>query len=93
MLASVIEKNDQLNNFITNEDIIQTFNPSAAPYFGCIWEFNVKRVKFHLKRETKPTVLSYKEFISLLIQVEEYLKFRFSCATSSDQNDFQTLTP
>ena len=56
--VSQLEKSDAVSSFISNEDIIWTFNPPAASQFGGTCGSNVKCVKFHLKRMIGCTMLT-----------------------------------
>lgn len=69
------------------------FNPPAAPHFGGKWEAAVKSTKFHLRRVSGDTVLTYEELSTLLIQVETVLNSRSLTPLSDDPDDVNTLTP
>ena len=67
--------------------------PSRAPHFGGLWEAGVKAVKLHLKKIMGNTILSYEEFLTLVIQIEGILNSRRLSPVSSEPNDLEPLTP
>ncbi|XP_026826553.1 uncharacterized protein LOC113562196 [Ooceraea biroi] len=69
------------------------FNPPAAPHFGGKWEAVVKSTKFHLRRLIGESLLTYEEFLTLLIQIEAILNSRPLCPLFDDPSDVEALTP
>ena len=67
--------------------------PPRAPYFGELWESGVKPVKLHLKKILGNTLLSYEEFLTLVVQIEASLSSRLLSLMSSEPNDLQPLPP
>lgn len=69
------------------------FNPPHSPNFGGLWEANVKSVKYHLKRVTTGTPLTYEDLSTVLVRIEACLNSRPLCPLTSDPNDLSVLTP
>ena len=67
--------------------------PPRAPHFRELWEAGVKAVKLHLKKIMGNTILSYEEFLTLVIQIEVILNSRPLSLVSSETNDLEPLTP
>lgn len=88
---------DQFEGHISDEfnkqGIMWHFNPPAAPHFNGLAEAAVKSVKTHMKRVMGETILTYEELSTLLCQIEACVNSRPLCPTSSDPNDFSSITP
>ncbi|XP_017484250.1 PREDICTED: uncharacterized protein LOC108372938 [Rhagoletis zephyria] len=82
-----------LQHFFANSSIDWQFNPPSGPHMGGFWESAVKRVKFHLRRALKSTLLTYEEFYTLITEVEACVNSRPLCPLSSSSSDLETLTP
>lgn len=95
ILKSLFKGNsvEDIENYVANEGINWHFNPPSTPHFGGLWEASVKSLKYHLKRVVGKTILSYEEFLTLIIQVESVLNSRPLCPISNDPNDVEALTP
>lgn len=77
---------------LAGEGIQWRFNPTAAPYFGDLWEAAVKAVKHHLWRTIGETTLTFEEMSTLLSKIEAYLNSRPLQALSDDPEDLTALT-
>ncbi|GFS82834.1 uncharacterized protein TNCV_288801 [Trichonephila clavipes] len=86
-------KMEEIMDFLSKEQIKWNFNPPSAPHFGGLWEAGVKSLKYHLKRVIGNSILSHKEFLTLVVQIEAVLNSRPICPLSNDPNDVETLTP
>ena len=64
-----------------------------APHFKGLWEAGTKAVNLHLKKIMGNTILSYEEFLTLVIQIEGILNSRPLSSMSSEPNDLEPLTP
>ena len=83
----------EIAQLLANDGTEWRFNPPAAPHFGGIWEAAVKSVKFHLKRVTGETLLTFEEMTTLLTQIEACLNSRPLGPLTDDPSDFSALTP
>ncbi|GBL81037.1 hypothetical protein AVEN_83116-1 [Araneus ventricosus] len=83
----------QLTSFFADESIRWKFNPPAAPHFGGLWEEAIKSAKLHLKRTIGKQILTYEEFLTLIIQIEACLNSRPLCLISDDPSENSVLTP
>lgn len=50
-------------------------------------------MKYHLKRVTRDTTLTYEELATLLTKIEAVLNSRPLCPLTEDPNDLNVLTP
>ncbi|XP_072400237.1 uncharacterized protein [Diabrotica undecimpunctata] len=82
-----------LIDYATSNNISWHFSPPYSPNFGGLWEAAVKSMKHHLKRTLLNSILTYEEFLTLIIQIEGILNSRPLYAISDDPNDYEPLTP
>ncbi|CAB0005710.1 unnamed protein product [Nesidiocoris tenuis] len=68
-------------------------NPPNGPWFGGIWESNIKTVKGHLQRIIGNQILTYEEFNTTLVQIEAIMNSRPLCVLNSDPSSPTALTP
>ena len=87
------KRRNSISQFATNLGTQWTMIPPRAPHFGGLWEAGVKAVKLHLKKIMGNTILSYEEFLTLVIQIEGILNSRPLSPMSSEPNDLEPLTP
>ncbi|GBL84606.1 hypothetical protein AVEN_191071-1 [Araneus ventricosus] len=84
---------ENLANYFTSEGIDWNFIPPKSPHFGGLWEAGVKSVKHHLKRTIGNLHFTYEEFETIMIQTEGILNSRPLTPLSSDEDNFDVLTP
>ena len=82
------------------EDSISTFGKennitwlTFPPNFGDLWEAAVKSLKRHMYRSIGSIKLFFKDFTTLLTQIEAILTSRPITSVSNDLNDALALTP
>lgn len=93
-LASLAKFPDEyLSNYLVTENISWICIPPRAPKFGGLWEAGVKSFKHHLKRTVGDAKLFYKEFLTVVTQIEGILNSRPISPLSSDFFYFEPLTP
>ncbi|GBO34490.1 hypothetical protein AVEN_109545-1 [Araneus ventricosus] len=92
-VVASFRKDEPVNKFFMEESIKWKFNPPAAPHFGGLWEAAVKSAKLHLKRTIGKQILTYEEFLTLIIQIEACLNSRPLCPISEDPSELAVLTP
>ncbi|XP_011860044.1 PREDICTED: uncharacterized protein LOC105557407 [Vollenhovia emeryi] len=83
----------ELATLLANDGTEWKFNPPSAPHFGGIWEAAVKSTKFHLRRVSGETVLTYEEMTTGIVQIEAVLNSRPLCPLSEDISDYSAITP
>ncbi|GFT55238.1 integrase catalytic domain-containing protein [Trichonephila clavipes] len=89
----VINPDPELAGFLVDENINWKFLPPRAPNFGGLWEAGVKSFKFHFKREAGNSRFTYKEFLTIMTQIEGILNSRPLTPLSTDIDDLSVLTP
>ncbi|GBO41555.1 hypothetical protein AVEN_248823-1 [Araneus ventricosus] len=92
-VVASLRKDEPVNKFFMEESIRWKFNPPAAPHFGGLWEAAIKSAKLHLKRTIGKQILTYEEFLTLIIQIEACLNSRPLCPISEDPSELAVLTP
>ena len=83
----------EMAEFLTAHNTQWHFNPPASPHFGGLWEAGVKSVKYHLKRVTGTSSMTFEEYATLLAQIEACLNSRPLCPMSNNPEDLTVLTP
>jgi hypothetical protein len=78
---------------MNNVNIRWHFIPPRSPHFGGLWESGIKSIKYHLKRVTGDTSVTYEEMYTLLTRVEACLNSCPLTPMSPDPADFSVLTP
>ncbi|GFW39131.1 integrase catalytic domain-containing protein [Trichonephila clavipes] len=71
-LKLIEDSDDNLAGFLSAEGIEWKFIPPRAPSFGGLWEASVKSIKYHLRRVVSGSNLTYEEFLTVCIQIEEF---------------------
>ncbi|GBL86734.1 hypothetical protein AVEN_78956-1, partial [Araneus ventricosus] len=92
-VGASLRKDEPVNKFFMEESIRWKFNPPAAPHFGGLWEAAIKSAKLHLKRTIGNQILTYEEFLTLILQIEACLNSRPLCPISEDPSELSVLTP
>ncbi|GJQ65570.1 hypothetical protein Trydic_g7669 [Trypoxylus dichotomus] len=82
---------DNGRNFIGAKS--QLDNLAYSPHQGRLWEAGVKSVKHHIKRVLGTTLVTFENFLTILIQIEAILNSRPMYPFSSSPNDFEPITP
>ncbi|GFT30997.1 integrase catalytic domain-containing protein [Trichonephila clavipes] len=83
---------DQLPRYLAAEGITWKFIQPRSPNFGGLWEAAIKSFKYHLKRVMRGINLTYKEFLTVIVQIEGMLNSQPLCPLSANENDFEVLT-
>lgn len=87
------ENSASVIKFSSENDISFKFIPPYTPHFGGLWEAGVKSCKHHITRVVGNANLTYKEFTTVLAQIEAVLNSRPMYPLSADPNDLTALTP
>ncbi|GBM69963.1 hypothetical protein AVEN_210613-1 [Araneus ventricosus] len=90
-VVASLTKDELVNKFFADESIRWKFNPPAAPHFGGLWEATIKSAKLHLKRTIGKQILTYEEFLTLIIQIEACLNSLPLCQISEDPSEPSVL--
>ncbi|XP_023228875.1 uncharacterized protein LOC111629230 [Centruroides sculpturatus] len=69
------------------------FIPPRASHFGGLWESGIKSMKSHLKKVIGETILNFKEYCTLLSQIEACLNSRPLCPLVDDPQSLEPLIP
>ncbi|CAG7826059.1 unnamed protein product [Allacma fusca] len=85
--------NNQIAKSLSLQEIQWKFNPPSAPHMGGLWEAGIKSTKFHLRRVVGERSLNFEELSTLLCKIEACLNSRPLCASSSDIDSYDVLTP
>ncbi|UYV83498.1 hypothetical protein LAZ67_23001235 [Cordylochernes scorpioides] len=83
----------EIAEILANDGTEWKFNPPGAPHFGGLWEAGIKCFKYHFRRIIGEALLTYEEFLILIVQIEACLNSRPLGPISSDPNDLAVLTP
>ncbi|XP_075232505.1 uncharacterized protein LOC142330921 [Lycorma delicatula] len=85
--------NSAIQSFSNSQNFKWSFIPPSSPHFVGLWESGIKSVKFHLRSFVGQTILTFKEFYTILTQIEACLNSRPLFAISNDPKDPEPLTP
>ena len=69
------------------------FIPLATPHFGGLSEAAVKSAKSHMKRVISPIHLTYEEFTTLVLQIEQVMNSHPLTRLTGCSEDRDALTP
>ena len=89
-LVDFLEECKTISEFCSAQNIQWKFISERAPHFGGLWE---AAVKIHLKRVIAATKLTFKEFSTVLTQVEACLNSRPLTPLHHDDDVIEALTP
>ena len=97
-LKDVISELDHeaISTFASNNNIVWSYNPPAAPHMGGVWERlvrSVKEVLTGMMEDTAQRLLTDPQLATLLTEVESILNTRPLTHASEDINDLDALTP
>ena len=67
--------------------------PPRSPHFGGLWESAIKSAKLHMKKVMGRNVYTYEELSTIYTLIESILNSRPLVELTSNQSDFQALTP
>ncbi|KAB0799729.1 hypothetical protein PPYR_07609 [Photinus pyralis] len=84
---------DQFKKSLIYEGNKWHFSPASSPHFNGLAEAGVKSTKFHLKRVLGYALLTYEEYLTVIVEIECLLNSRPLYPLSSSPNDYQVLTP
>ena len=87
------ENQNNITDFLSNQEIDWRFIPSSSPHFGGLWEAGVKSMKGHMKKVIGSVTLSFEELATTLIQIESVLNSRPLYPLSPDPTDLNPITP
>ncbi|KAB0802699.1 hypothetical protein PPYR_04885 [Photinus pyralis] len=90
---ALLTKNEELQNFITKNNIEWHFMPANSPHMGGLHEAAVKSAKCLLYKLINNVHFTYEDFYTLLCQIEGVLNSRPLTTMSTDPNDYSVLTP
>ncbi|UYV69490.1 hypothetical protein LAZ67_6003777 [Cordylochernes scorpioides] len=76
----------EIAEILANDGAEWKFNPPGAPHFGGLWEAGIKCFKYHFRRIIGETLLTYEEFLTLIVQIEACLNSRPLGPISGDPN-------
>ncbi|UYV64254.1 hypothetical protein LAZ67_3000080 [Cordylochernes scorpioides] len=83
----------EIAEILANDGTEWKFNPPGAPHFGGLWEAGIKCFGYHFRRIIGETLLTYEEFLTLIVQIEACLNSRPLGPISGDPNGLAVLTP
>ncbi|UYV70007.1 hypothetical protein LAZ67_7001452 [Cordylochernes scorpioides] len=87
------DQRSEIAEILANDGTEWKFNPPGAPHFGGLWEAGIKCFKYHFRRIIGEALLTYEEFLTLIVQIEACLNSRPLGPISGDPNDLAVLTP
>ncbi|GFW03163.1 integrase catalytic domain-containing protein [Trichonephila clavipes] len=89
----ICNKNKTLAHYFASEAIQWKFIPRRSPNFGGLWEAGVKSFKHHLYRTLVNSKITFEEFETIIIQIEDILNLYPLVPLSDNINEYEVLTP
>ncbi|XP_074654082.1 uncharacterized protein LOC141908101 [Tubulanus polymorphus] len=86
-------KTELLQDYLSTKGIIWKRIPKKSPWFGGFWERLIGVTKSCLKKVMGRSLVTYDEFMTLLIEIEAAINDRPLTSVSDDINDFEPITP
>ena len=84
---------NQIYDFLLQQEIKWTFNPPAASHHGGVWERCIRTVRKVMKALLKQQVLDDESLSTLMCEVESIVNGRPITKVSDDAKDLNALTP
>ena len=84
---------NQIHEFLLQQEIRWTFNPPAASHHGGVWERCIRTVRKVMKALLKQQVLDDEGLSTLMCEVESIVNGRPITKVSDDAKDLNALTP
>ncbi|XP_068738205.1 uncharacterized protein, partial [Montipora capricornis] len=84
---------NQIHEFLLQQEIKWTFNPPAASHHGGVWERCIRTVRKVMKALLKQQVLDDEGLSTLMCEVESIVNGRPITKVSDDVKDLNALTP
>lgn len=84
---------NQIHEFLLQQEIKWTFNPPAASHHGGVWERCIRTVRKVMKALLKQQVLDDEGLSTLMYEVESIVNGRPITKVSDDAKDLNALTP
>ncbi|XP_068749394.1 uncharacterized protein [Montipora capricornis] len=84
---------NQIHEFLLQQEIKWTFNPPAASHHGGVWERCIRTVRKVMKALLKQQVLDDEGLSTLMCEVESIVNGRPINKVSDDVKDLNALTP
>ena len=84
---------NQIHEFLLQQEIKWTFNPPAASHHGGVWERCIRTVRKVMKALLKQQVLDDEGLSTLMCEVESIVNGRPITKVSGDAKDLNALTP
>ncbi|UYV61823.1 hypothetical protein LAZ67_1006728 [Cordylochernes scorpioides] len=83
----------EIAEILANDGTEWKFNPPGAPRFCGLWEAGIECFGYHFRRIIGEALLTYEEFLTLIVQIEACLNSRPLRPISGDPGDLAVLTP
>ena len=83
----------RIGDTLASKGVEWKINPAYGPWFGGLWESNIKSFKSHLHRFIGEQILTYEELNTVLVQIEAVMNSRPLCVQTNDPDSPTALTP
>ena len=88
-----IRKNEELQNFLAQQEIIWQFNLSKSPWWGGMYERIIKELKKTLYKTLGRTHLTFEQLCVVVMDIERHLNNRPLTYVESEGGEPRVLTP